>query len=291
MINMPNTEFVKAVEWIFNTNENNADIDVVSTLAILKLYEIHSIELDKSFKNKIAVILNKNEVLSYHKNDLITSLLSALIVIEYGNQFQTEYTFKYLSILDEFQKNSSEESLNSILLNGFFNNVEKASIESDIFIKWHENNIEETLKKLMFKIELGSHFGMLHLKLPSGVLNYLEGAIIYFMKQYDLPMMMRCLRSLNYIASTHTSLAIKTGISFLKHQQTFDGSFGDYETSLSNIKDIKERTVQEMKIKTPISIQALWTLYELESNNNLLKILAKQFACLKNLNENMDCYA
>ncbi|HEX2078216.1 MAG TPA: hypothetical protein VHG08_10925 [Longimicrobium sp.] len=88
----------------------------------------------------------------------------------------------------------------------------------------------------------------------------LEGAAIAAFRVYDLPLGMRLLRAAAYACGRRRA----AGLEFVRRSQCDDGSFGDYDTALARLRARGDRNAP-LRVKLPVTLQALWTLAELES--------------------------
>lgn len=257
--------------WIINTVELKQSDNVIKILAILKLIEL----LEGSLDNKLIVylkdLINWNEKINYSSDSLLNSILASSIVLKYGNANSREHIKHYFSILFE-NKDFNQSPVNEIILNSMLNNLfkEKAS-KLEIEIPLFQLDIIKMINDVLFQIEVKTKFGLCKFENNALLNNKIEGMTIHAIRVYDFSTAMRCMRSLNYLDG-NTSLAIKTVFDFIQHEQCLDGSFGDFETALSEIKDEQMRRYTRIELKLITTATILWALYE-STNNNLIEQL------------------
>ena len=91
-------------------------------------------------------------------------------------------------------------------------------------------------------------------------------------RAYDLPLAMRLLRARLYVQHSR-SLGVATGLDFVRSSQCPDGSFGDFETALARMA-ARGDPDGEFRLKLPITLQALWTMAEIEDPSfRLLRVV------------------
>jgi hypothetical protein len=119
---------------------------------------------------------------------------------------------------------------------------------------------EESVLHFLADVEICSGFGTAQLALAEPVGTLLHGAAVSAFRTYDLPRGMRLLRAATYVSAPSRTVPL----SFVKSCQCEDGSFGDYATPIAQLRAQDEPNA-ELRLKIPVSLQALWTMAEAES--------------------------
>jgi len=120
----------------------------------------------------------------------------------------------------------------------------------------------EQIQQFLSRIEIASGFGTFAVAADAATPILLEGAAIAAFRLYDLPLGMRLLRARRYLGGV-ASYGTSTGFDFLRLCQCEDGSFGDYDTALAAMA-VRGRRDDRLRLKLPVTFQALWTMAELE---------------------------
>jgi hypothetical protein len=173
---------------------------------------------------------------------------------------------RYLGMLGELESeldDSANATLVRLALHGSDRPVaSRIAAPSDVLLL---RGNPAKLQQFLSEIEMSSRFGTAPVvaEPPSCIL--LEGIAIAAFRAYDLPLAMRLMRARLYIGDCG-SAGVRMGIHFLKHSQCDDGSFGDYDSALAHMAARGHRD-GPLQIKLPVTLQALWTLAELEDPN------------------------
>jgi hypothetical protein len=120
----------------------------------------------------------------------------------------------------------------------------------------------DNMRQSLADIETSTVFGTRAMQSDPAVSIVLEGAAIAALRTYDLPMAMRLLRARRYLGDA-ASYGMAVGFDFLRCCQGFDGGFGDFDTSLSQMV-ARGDSNGALRLKLPVTLQALWTMAELE---------------------------
>jgi len=120
----------------------------------------------------------------------------------------------------------------------------------------------DQVRKLLAAIELSSAFGMKTVSAEPPLPILIEGAALAALRAYDLPLGMRLLRAARYLCAEQ-SAGVSVGLEFLRFSQCDDGSIGDYDTALAQMAARSEPS-GVLHLKLPVTLQALWTMAELE---------------------------
>ena len=120
----------------------------------------------------------------------------------------------------------------------------------------------EDIEMVLSGIEKTTRFGCRPVAGDLVMTALLDGAAIAALRRYELPLAFRCIRASHYYGCAG-SLAARTGREFIRASQCEAGAFGDYESVLARYA---EQPDLWLRIKLPITFQALWTLAECEDS-------------------------
>jgi len=172
---------------------------------------------------------------------------------------------EYLLMLEELQP-ASLKGPNDILVRMALHGADRgASLAASIAVMPAAALLEggpDQIRKLLAAIELSSAFGIKPIGVEPPVPILIEGAALAAFRAYDLPLGMRLLRAARYLC-TGPSTGMSVGLDFLRFSQCDDGSFGDYDTALAQMAARGDPN-GALHLKLPVTLQALWTMAELE---------------------------
>lgn len=120
----------------------------------------------------------------------------------------------------------------------------------------------ELLRHDVAAIEVASLFGTVPVESGGASALLLEGAALAAFRIYDLGLGMRILRARRYL-DARGSPGIDMASDFLRLGFAADGSFGDCDTAIAALA-ARGATHPALRLKLPLTLQALWTLAELE---------------------------
>lgn len=205
-----------------------------------------------------AAIARAFPVPEWTASNLLTGLIAAVGAVRDGSA-RAASAEEYLQMLDEV---GSVEGANGVLVRMALHGAEPGTgraVPLDVHLL---HGSGEEMRTLLAANEMASAFGMraLDAALPLPIL--LEGAAIAAFRAYDLPLGMRLLRARGYVGAAR-SAGIAAGFDFLRLSQCDDGSFGDFDTALAQMAARKDAN-GPLRLKLPVTLQALWTMAELE---------------------------
>jgi hypothetical protein len=271
----------KISSWLINNTQWHSN-DTIKVLALIKLIQLIEGELNSEMTKFLHDLIKNNKTFNYYTDSLLNNLLANSILLEIGSTEQKECAKEYSSILFEI-KNSIRDTSNSALLNYIFNEVNTDKIKSpNIEIPMFELDVVKMINNVLTQIEVRSKFGTYQIDNDTVFNSKIEGMTIHAIRMYDFGLSMRCLRALK-ILRMKKSLAVQIGLDFIRNQQCTDGSFGDFETAFSEMKNDEEIENNFIQIKLEIAIQVLWALYELIDDNN--NLMAQLIVVRNNLNQ------
>lgn len=197
-------------------------------------------------------------------SNLLTSLIAAVGVLREGNHVASSAA-QYLRLLDELGPENLDGA-NGVLVRVALHGADRevrmcARMGASIDMHMLRGNSEQ-VRTFLANIEMSSAFGMRAVRAEPPVPILIEGAAIAALRAYDLPLGMRFLRAKQYVCE-RCSAGASVGFDFLQLSQCDDGSFGDYDTALAQMAARGDRN-GPLQIKLPVTLQALWTMAELE---------------------------
>jgi hypothetical protein len=192
---------------------------------------------------------------------LATSLLAAAAVLGTGGPIGRS-ALAYLSALDEAAEHLPETEPNSGLLQlALHGCVKRDGVFPAAFVPVRPEPPTLLLHDVA-AIEAASLFGTVPVRsgAASGLL--LEGAAVAAFRTYDLGLGMRILRARRYL-DERRSPGLDMAFDFLRLAFAADGSFGDLDSAISGLAAAGS-PCPALRLKLPLTLQALWTLAELE---------------------------
>lgn len=193
--------------------------------------------------------------------NLMTALLAAAGAVREGSAFATSAS-EYLQLLGELHEGAARGPNDVLLRAAIHGAKDSRALGLHITVPGVHGGVDEAHSALD-AIEASSAFGTAPLHFAEPLPLLLEGAAIAAFRAYDLPRGMRLLRARSYVR-TEPSPGLAAGLGFVRSAQCDDGSFGDYDTALAQMAALGERNAV-LRLKTPVTMQALWTISELES--------------------------
>jgi hypothetical protein len=196
--------------------------------------------------------------------NLLTSFIAAAEALRAGNDF-AESAAQYLRLLDELGP-ENVPAANGVLVRVALYGVDDiarigAPVDGPPDARLLHGLPDDT-QKLLLDIETSSAFGLAPMRDQPPISILLDGAALAAFRVYDLPRGMRLLRARRYL-NDGDSPGVSTGFEFLRLAQCDDGSFGDFETPIARMAARGDRN-ERLQLKLPVTLQALWTMAELE---------------------------
>lgn len=272
----------RLTRWILSLPWEVMAGQATHTLALIRVCQKNTGHWEPGLKEFAQTLIQTHPGINYAACDLTTALLACDLVMELGGSDQVQMTKAYLAILREL---SAEETstYNFHLLKAALHEVDNKSEQvMETCFPNDCHSIDNAIKQTLENIESSTLFGKRAFAAPEADIAELEGMSLYAQKKYDIPLAMRCLRCRNYLSKSD-SLTLHTSLQFMIHQQAADGSFGDYGGIVQIIENEDERMRVHTEIKTAVSLQIMWTLYEWEGNR-----LLSSLNSLKEWNTNLN---
>ena len=258
----------RLLPWLQSMPKDQDIQQRIQLLALLRLCTLNNEVQASEFHQVAQTVLNYGPPLDYTKGDLLVTLLACDLAEEVGSPLQVKSAKQYTSFLKELWEEgvypSNTDLLNSIFSKGKAKQPQKITVRLERFTK----NRDAEILKILEKVERSSSFGSVPIEADAyGILN-IETMALRAIRNYDIPLAMRCIRSRLYL-STADSLLLRTSLAFIESQQCFDGSFGDFDADVLKVSTVEERNAILMKIKSVVSFQIMWTLLEFKKVNLL----------------------
>lgn len=196
--------------------------------------------------------------------NLFTSLLAAAGALRHGNGVAASAE-EYLRLLDELAAESltgANGVLVCLALHGAESGVRVRARTGVAFDVHLLHGSADHVRRFLADIETSSAFGTTIIRVEPPVPILIEGAAIAALRAYDLPLAMRLLRARLYVCDRR-SPGLSVGFDFLRSSQCDDGGFGDFDTALAQMAGRGDRN-GPLQLKLPVTLQALWTMAELE---------------------------
>lgn len=221
--------------------------------------------------------------LAWTSANLLTSLIAAVGVLEEGNELGASAK-QYLLMLNEIGAEHLD-CVNGVLVRlALHESDDRTCTGEPCCATLDPHALQESpseLRRTLADIEMSTAFGIAPIRAEPPVPILMEGAAIAAFRAYDLPLGMRLLRARQYVSDPYP-IGTPVGFDFLRLTQRDDGSFGDYDTALAEMAVRGERNAS-LQIHLPVTLQALWTMAELE--NPEFRLLRSVFPgpCFKEL--------
>jgi hypothetical protein len=198
---------------------------------------------------------------AWASSSLLTGLIAAVGVSCEGSGV-TSGAEQYLQLLDELEPESLTGP-NGVLLRIALHGAERAAARTGAALDAHRLLATTgRVREFLADIETSSAFGTTIIQVEPPVPILLEGAAVAALRTYDLPLGMRFLRARRYVHD-RSSHGLSAGFDFVRSSQCDDGSFGDFDTALAQMAARGDRNAI-LRLKLPVTLQALWTMAELE---------------------------
>ncbi len=253
--------------WLNSLSTDQAYDQIIPILALIKVCKLNTGLLQEEFDALNTKLLKQVNALDYVDQDIFHSLLAIDVVESSGNPSQINDAVAYKSILKELWKDDLYANKKSLLDSVFIQNeISSDVLDITIRLDRYSADIDEEISKVMNLIEVQSNYGRRTIKTDKLSILMIEAMATRAQRANDITTAARCLRSRLHV-STHDSLLMKSGMKFLLSQQCYDGSFGDYDADLLNIKDENHREKSTLKIKLIVAIQIVWTIMEYNGYN------------------------
>jgi hypothetical protein len=127
---------------------------------------------------------------------------------------------------------------------------------------------DDRRRQFLAGVEAESAFGSRVILAEPPLPALMEGVAIAALRAYDLPLAMRLLRARRYLCD-RPSAGTLAGFDFLRFGQCDDGSFGEFDAASAQMAARGDHD-GALKLKLPVTLQALWTMAELEDPDFLL---------------------
>lgn len=264
---------LKSAQWLSDSwnLSHNADPRLVhSALALAEMCSALNPDSAHCVAKAVGNILTETSSLNFTTPDMVTTLVSAAAVMKAGSSRHRTYALEYLHVLGEIIP-SFPQNANGVIARMALEGIAEVnggaiSTLMKIDLSLLRTGQAEDTKRVLERVEAATQFGAKAMSVDAPLAALLEGAAIRALRQYDLPLGMRCLRARCYLDSV-PSLGLKTGADFVRLSQCSDGSFGDYEAATLKTRRVLGESGMELNLKLPVTLQALWTLAELEDNS------------------------
>lgn len=194
--------------------------------------------------------------------DLSTSLVAAAAALRIGGEIAISAN-AYLEAFDEFDREGLLEGAGGALVRLALRGSEPGPPTAWCPIDLSPHDLA-SLRATLDTIETISGFGTRRIESDPCAAMLLEGAAMAALRAYDLPLGMRALRARRHLAPG-SSLGLSTGLDFIRLLQGDDGSFGDLDAVLARLAASGE-VDGDLRLKLPITLQALWTMAELDDD-------------------------
>lgn len=202
---------------------------------------------------------------SWGAGDLLSGLIAAGAALGRANPLaQSAATYVQLLADLEPEADGSNRTLLTLALHGADRvpASDAASATAAVDIRLLRSGRREDLERVLAAIETDTMFGLVKRSVAKPAATLLEGAAMASLRAYNLPLAMRLLRARLYVGPGN-SLGLESGFEFLRLSQGEDGAFGDFDTALARMAARGDRN-GELRIKLPVTLQALWTMAEIE---------------------------
>ena len=197
---------------------------------------------------------------SWWSSNTTSSLIAAVGAFQEKNALSDSaenYLAALIELEPEMQDGPNRVLVKMALHGASFPAKNRISLSADTLLRGNDR-----VQEFVAEVERLSQFGTITVEAdePSGLL--LEGAALAAFRRYDLPLAMRLLRVRRYIGDVD-SFGLGAGIRCLQSTRCDDGSYGDYEGALAHMS-ARGHSNGLLLLKVPVTLQALWTLAELE---------------------------
>lgn len=262
------TAAARALGWLAEAagaGRLDSDRLAIDGLAIARVCSLINDDLTDVAQALVPRILKGRTALNWAASDLFATLLALSGVIR-GEDAIGDDAANYLALLRDV--NAERQGRQDALLNqaldgtaGAFDSSQPVALEQALPLRFDRL---DALKGVLYLIEQGSAFGAR--AWPNDSLHFarlLEGAAVATLRGYELPFGMRLLRAVRYLDKGH-SAGLATGFEFLRLSQGEDGGFGDYDAVIARMAAQTPSQDADLPLRLPVTLQALWTMAELE---------------------------
>lgn len=256
----------RAADWLMTAWSRHADhaefsIDALALAHLCSLLNPGSAQ----FLDDLTGTLTDGSPLQWGAGNLLPSLLAASAALRQANG-SAQGAVEYLSLLDELlpEAEGANGALLWLALRGAadITPTATATLEQAAEPRMLRSGQRQDVGRLLSAIEAATMFGLVNCNFKPALAALLEGAAMAALRAYDLPLAMRLLRARVYVQPGR-SLGLTTGIEFLWLSQCEDGGFGDFDTAVARLA-MRGDQHGELRLKLPVTLQALWTMAEVE---------------------------
>jgi hypothetical protein len=254
----------RAIEWLieaWDTREaTEFAIDALALARVCGLLNPGALQAS----DRVSLAIARGPAPVWGRASLLPSLIAAAAAVRANGL--TQDAMEYLRLLGELQDeaNGANGALLRLALHGTesITNTPKEASDTALDFGLLRSGKRDDVARLLATIETATLFGRVQRPFAEPLSALLDGAVIAAFRAYDLPLAMRLLRARLYVQRSR-SLGVATGFDFVRLSQCPDGSFGDFETALARMAARGDPN-GELRLKLPITLQALWTMAEIE---------------------------
>jgi hypothetical protein len=253
----------RATGWLARAWSNRDADDASVAVDVLALSELCRLLAGKDLPDRIdKEVAEAVSEPAWPASSMTTCLVAAVAAIRAGSRLAASAR-RYLDMLGELAS-ELPRSPNATLLRHVLYGSDRLSayqrLPSPDRLVLRDGT--ERLRQFVAEIETASAFGTRAVITEPASAPLLEGAAIAAFRLHDLPLAMRVLRARLYI-DVPDAAGLRMCFHCLQHKQCPDGSFGDYDSALAQIAATGERD-GALRLKLPVTFQALWTMAEYE---------------------------
>jgi hypothetical protein len=248
--------------WIKGAGDAELAIDALALARVCALLDPDSTQV----LDRLIGTLGRGRAPAWGTGNLLPNLLAAGASLADAGGLAPG-ALEYVQQLNELQYEA--RGANAVLLRIALHGAENVPIagaapgETTFDIKLLSNGHREDVARLLSEIETATLFGLVTRQVEMPLTVLLEGTAMANLRAYDLPRAMRLLRARLY-TQPGPSLGLATGFDFIRLSQCDDGTFGDFEAALTRMAARGDHD-EGLRLKLPVTLQALWTMAEIEN--------------------------
>jgi hypothetical protein len=265
--NLPTTAAAAsyAIEWLIEAwDTRDAAEFAIDALALARVCGMLNPGLSQA-SDRISAAIARGPAPAWGRASLLPSLIAARAAVRAANGVAQD-ALQYLQLLNELQNEAdgANRALLRLALHGTESIADTPQEASDTAFDFGllRSGKRDDVARLLATIETATLFGMVKRHFAEPLAMLLDGAAMAAFRAYDLPLAMRLSRARLYV-QRQRSLGVATGFDFVRSSQCPDGSFGDFEAALARMA-ARGDPDGELRLKLPITLQALWTMAEIE---------------------------
>jgi hypothetical protein len=253
----------RAIEWLIEAwgARDDAAEFAIDALALARVCGLLNPGSSQT-SDHVSLAIARGSAPAWGRASLLPSLIAAAAAVR-ANGLARDAT-EYLRLLGELQDeaNGANAALLRLALHGMESIASAPTETPALDVRLLRSGRRDDAARLLATIETATLFGAAQRPFAEPLAALLDGAAMAAFRAYDLPFAMRLLRARLYVQRGR-SLGVATGFDFVLSSQCPDGSFGDFETALARMAARGEPS-GELRLKLPITLQALWTMAEIE---------------------------